>query len=213
MPEWIKILLSALGGALVAGGLGLFGQYLRHKWSKVERYQEVLIEKRIAAYGHLLAQMTELHAHLAPIQLGAEPLRYPKDRRVSPDATEEEKEYAKDIATRISDLSHFVATNEMLLGPRVLRPWNVYYGALMSLRTKARVRREEDAFVVEALIKLLGPAIDSIANAIKEELEGTEVEFLSSKERRTLIKEGQGKAKRLLAEAKAKIGSEVEEET
>jgi len=209
MPEWLKILVTALGGSLVGGAVSgtflLVADWLRHKRRKVERYQDLLIEKRIAACNDLLRMIAELHRELTPDLDRAELLRWPKDSRTPPDLPEAAVEGARRVAEKTEELTRFVAANHMLLGPEVLQAWYPYYGALAQLIILARTERRDDILVGDALGKLLHPSFDSIAEAVKKELEGAGLDYMPSHQRQALMKQGFAKADRLVAEARERL--------
>lgn len=206
MSEWLKTVIAGTAGGLLSGGFLLLADYLRHLRAKKERYQELLVEKRVVACGDLMRMLIELDADLSPIQHGIEPLRWPKDSRITPNPSEGQIEHAKRVDKRISELSHYVAANEIILVPEVVKVWHFYYGALTSIRSSVRVRLENDAFAEDALERLLPKFIDETAEAIKRALHGADVEFIPTHEWQALRRDGQEKAKHLIAEAKSRIG-------
>ena len=207
MAEWIKILIAVVVGGIITGVFGLVVEHLRHRWKMGERYQQLLAEERLSSCDKLVGMLIEFDNDLSPIQYGVEPLRWPKDRRITSNPTEEQIEHAKRIQQRIADLSHFVATHEMVLGPKVVSTWNKYYGALNYLRSRiiTRAGTGMNDIAAEALEKLMTEFIDQICKSVRDQLRGAGVEFVPTSKMRELRREGRERIEELLKEAEAEI--------
>ena len=123
-PSWLNVAaIAALVGSGTSGLLGLLRDWIQHHRERERHYWQILLDKQINACGELMRMLIELHAGLAPVRNGVELLRWPKDRRVTPNPTDQQIEEAKQIARKIEELSHFVAVNEILLGNKIVEKW------------------------------------------------------------------------------------------
>jgi hypothetical protein len=159
----------------------------------------------MAACSDLLRMIAELHRELTPDLNRAEVLRWPKDSRTPPDLPKEAVERARRVEEKTGELTRSVAANHMLLGPKVLQAWYPYYGALGQLTILARTERRDDILVGDALTRLLHPSFDSVAEAIKKELEGAGLDYMPSHEREALVRQGFAEADRFVAEARERL--------
>jgi hypothetical protein len=205
MPEWLKTVIAGAAGGLISGGFLLLADYLRHTRFKKERFQSLLVEKRVAACGDLMRMLRELEVNLSPTSHGAWPLSWPYYGRDPRNLSDSEIEHAKRVDQRISELGHFVSTNEIVLGSEIIRAWHPNYGTLMDLRVRVQTGLDNDGFVVEALLKLLPEFVDEIAKAIKKALRGADIEFVPTHEWQALRRRGQEKADQLIADVKSEL--------
>ena len=197
---WVPLFSTLFGGAIV-----LYADYLRHQRTKKERYQQLLAEKTIVACGTLMRLLIELSASLSPISFGVGPLRWPKDRRISPNPSVEDEEQAKKVQKQLSELNEFVETNQMILGPKVYKTWSYYWGTFQALQIKIRASTNDEVFICNALEDLMNEFIDKIGMSIRDELKGVGIEFVPTKEWRKLRHDGIEKAEPLIERAKSKI--------
>lgn len=203
MPEWVLTLF----GVLFGGGVLLFADHVRHKRRKVERYRDIVVEKRITACSELVRMLTELYRHIDPIRLGTTALRWPPRGPGRPrEIPEELQAQVKRATGHWEELTRFVADNQLLLGASVLKAWYVFYGAFGGLQIALNTTEENDAVVIDALMKLLHPSFDEISQAVQNEFPGADLDYLPSTERERLIKDGLRKGDTLLAKARDRLG-------
>jgi len=125
-PGWAAF-IGAIAGGITTGVFVLVSDWFRHRRLRQERVQEMLIGDRIKAYGRLTRRLTQLWWDLPLIQTGLEPLRWPKNRRISPEFFEsaENKEVkkkqalAKKTHQRLEELKEFMHRYTVILAPRV----------------------------------------------------------------------------------------------
>ncbi|MFA5160315.1 MAG: hypothetical protein WC484_07425 [Candidatus Omnitrophota bacterium] len=203
--NWICEGLIPLFSTLFGGTIILCADFLRHKRTKKERYQQLLAEKTIEACGKLMRLLVELNANLAPITFGAEPLRWPKDKRISPNPSDQDNEQGKKVHKQLSDLNEFVETSQMILGPKVYRTWSFYWGTFQGLRIKIQSSNKDETFVCSALEDLMNEFIDKIGTSIQDELEGVGIDFVPTKEWRDLRHDGIKRADHLIDIARSRI--------
>lgn len=125
-PGWAAF-LGVVVGSIITGISLLVADWFKHRRLRQERVQDMLIGERIKAYDGLTYRLTQLWWDLPLIQTGLEPLRWPKDRRVSPNfsnnAKSEEVKREKDLAEkthqRLEELKEFMHAHTIILAPRV----------------------------------------------------------------------------------------------
>lgn len=202
---WLYQGAIPLFATLFGGGIVLFADHLRSKRTKDERYREIIAEKSIEAYGTLMRLLIELNASISPIQYGLEPLRWPKDRRVSPNPSELDNERAKKVHNQLSELNSFVETNQMILGSEVYKTWQSYWATFKTLQIKAEINSREDIYLCDAIENLMNEYIDAIGKSIKDQLKSVGVDFVLTHEWQALRHEGIKKADALIAASKRKF--------
>jgi hypothetical protein len=202
VPEWLKILLSALSGGVISGGFLLLADYLRHRRRRVERCQEILTEKRIEACQKLMQMLVELREEASPLTYGAEVLRYPKTQRSPADLTDAQKEHAKRLDNHIGEIGMFLITNQMYLGAAVMRTMEFHWGAFRWLRFKLTLPKNSACAIEGAVEKVLFEIVDKAAEAIEKEFGDAGITFVPSEEWRNLRREGQSRADKLVDEEK-----------
>lgn len=162
-------------------------EYLRHHWKMSERYQELLAERRLSACDELRGRLVKLYEEdFSPLEKGVNALK---------DSV---------VAGRIDKLAYFVAMNEMALGIKVARIWYNYYKVLLYIRNEVQNSSGGIGYLSSALKKLMSDWIDKTGQAIKEQLQGANVEFIPSSELTSLAKESQTIGKTLIAQAEKK---------
>jgi hypothetical protein len=205
MSEWLKTVIASGIGGIISGGFLLLADYLRHRRTRPERYEECLVEKRIKACDELMRLLLRFWSNFSPIQKGVEPLRLPKNPRICPNHSQEQLAEAKQLHQDIADMSQFVQSNEMFLGPQVVKAWQTYFAALMKIKLEASLGPENDGYLIFALTKLMPEFFDKIAEAIKAELCGANIEFLSTLAVKAAKQTGHRMADALLKEAEQEL--------
>jgi len=144
--------LGALVGGSITGAFMLVADLLRHRRLKEERVQEMLLSDRVKAYDELSRRLTELWWDLPLTQTGLEPLRWPKDKRISPKffegagpekVEEEEEVLAKETHRRLEKLKEFMQAHTIILGPRVQCVFWEAFGEFAKWRTMLRTQSDE----------------------------------------------------------------------
>ena len=209
MTEWATILIAVIVGAVISCGFLLLVEYLRHRWKLSERYKDLLAERQLSVCNKLSKMLFDFVSDLSPASHGVEPLRWPKDRRITPNPPREAVEHAQRINQQLTELTYYIATNEMILGPGIVRVWNRYYGALMQIKQTVSTSNQRDTAAIATLDKLLTEFTDKMSEAIQEELQGINIKFVSSKEVKEIRKEGIELAKKLLTQTEAEVNKRM----
>ena len=197
MPEWMIALVSVCFGAFLI----LLYEYLKYQWKSSARYSELMSERQLSSCNRLTKMIFDLIESLSSTRYGVEALRWPKDRRVTQQVlTRDHIEHAQKLSQEINELSYFVATNEMILGAKVVKVWNKYFGALMHVKQIVSTSTQKDALAAKALEKLMIELSDQISEAVREQLKGANIEFIRTKDLLAIRQEGQEIAKKLISE-------------
>ena len=138
--------LGVIAGSVISGGLLLLADWLRHRRRRKETTQDRLLEQRLLAYAELAKRLTELRWELPLVQYGVEPLRWPKDRRISPQffdqtsgALDQEKSLARTTHERLDSLKEFALAQALILAPDVQIAFWEAFGEFWAWRTKVRL--------------------------------------------------------------------------
>jgi len=143
---------AAFLGAIVGGLLIMLSDYLRHRRLRRERVQDTLIAKRIAVYEELAKRLSELWWSVSLRQDGLEVLRWPKDRRTSPQFfaegekvppdLERQKTLAEKTHERLDGLKEFAHAHALVLAPGVQYVFWEALGELDEWRIHLKVRTD-----------------------------------------------------------------------
>jgi hypothetical protein len=200
MPEWIIVLVSVCFGALII----VLYEYLKYQWKSSARYNELMSERQLSSCNRLTKMIFDLIESLSSTRYGIEALRWPKDRRVTQQVlTRDHIEHAQKLNQEINELSYFVATNEMILGVKVVKVWNKYFGALMHIKQTVSTSTQKDALAAKALEKIMIELSDQVSEAVRDQLKGANIEFIRTNDLIAIRQEGQSIAKKLLLEDEA----------
>lgn len=148
---WAAFLGAALGSTITGLSL-LIADLFKHRRLRQERVQGMLISERIKAYDELTYRLTQLWWDLPLTQTGLEPLRWPKDRQVSPNffnnAKSEEVKREKDLAEktdqRLEELKEFIHAHTIILAPKVQYVFWEAFAEFSAWRTKLSTQRNGD---------------------------------------------------------------------
>jgi len=206
VPEWLKVLLAALGGALggglISAGTMLLVEHLRHRRRRSDLFLEALTEKRIEACRELMRLIKDLEAALDPVHYG---VRHFRELTADRDQDPKFRERLEHIAERYTALGNFVCANEMLLGPKVMAVIHRYWAALKGIEMDAEYGDTKQVVLSEAMRKILDEFADAVAEAIRQELGSEEIAFLSRAESRKFWEEGRKRAAELAREVEAEM--------
>ncbi len=165
----------------------------------------MIAEKRVLALADLMRMLIELEAELSPMRNGVEPLRHPKDLRITSNPTEEQIRDAERVFQKIRELSRFVVVNEMILGLEVIKTWHFYFGAFQLMQIQVKYGREDDIAIGNALQKLMLDFIDEIAGAIKRSAPDANLNFVPATEWQGLKTKGINVGKQRIDAAKDEL--------
>jgi hypothetical protein len=191
------MLVAVIG--LIGVAIGAFITFLidfkKHQWKRGEKVQELFIIERMNRYKELINLLTELRYNIPLVQLGEEVLRFPKDKRISPefckneldDNIKEQLRIAQDIHERIEQLKIFVQKNSLFLSKNVKKIfWSNFY-RLLSWKTKLNKRNDKelnDEFpdFFKDINKTLDNLLDLTKEAIFKDLDNSNEDILTIKE-------------------------------
>ncbi len=117
-----------------------------------EHVQDILIEDRVRAYKQLAGRLFDLWWDVPLLQTGLEPLRWPKNVRLSPDFYDdaragelsEQKALAQRTNERLEQLKAFVHSNSLVLTPSVQKEFWEAYDEFMLWRIRVGTRDERE---------------------------------------------------------------------
>jgi len=202
--------LGAIVGSAISGGVLLAAEWLRHRRRRKEAVQDRLLEKRLAAYADLAKRLTELRWELPLVQYGVEPLRWGKDRRISPqffedagDTLEQDKSLARMTCERLDWLREFVLAQALILAPEVQIAFWEAFGEFDAWRSKVQIMSDRQ------LGELCGDYTSRIDDALTRLREGplaamikdlgvSGFGFAGSEEVRQAWEQGRGRVKEVL---------------
>lgn len=150
-PGWAAFLGVVVGSIITS--ISLFvADWFKHRRLRQERVQDMLIGERIKAYDELTYRLTQLWWDLPLIQTGLEPLRWLKDKRVSPnffnnaksEKVKREKDLAEKTHQRLEELKKFMHAHTIILAPRVQCVFWEAFAEFSAWRTKLSTRRNGD---------------------------------------------------------------------
>jgi len=150
-PGWAAFLGAVVGGS-ITGVFLLVADWFKHRRLRQEHVQDMLIGERIKAYDELSYCLTQLWWDLPLIQIGLEPLRWPKDRRVSPkffesakrEEVKREEDLAKKTHDRLEELREFMHAHTIILAPRVQCVFWEAFAEFIAWRTRLSTWRDGD---------------------------------------------------------------------
>ncbi len=143
--------LIGLSGVVIGSLITFLIDYKKHQWKRGEKVQELFIIEKMNRYKELINLLTELRYKIPLVQLGEEVLRFPKDKRISPefckneldDDIKEQLRIAQDIHERIEQLKIFVQKNSLFLSKNVkIVFWSNFY-RLLSWKTRVNIRNDK----------------------------------------------------------------------
>ena len=171
--------LIGLSGVVIGSLITFLIDYKKHQWKRGEKVQELFIIEKMNRYKELINLLTELRYKIPLVQLGEEVLRFPKDKRISPefckneldDDIKEQLRIAQDIHERIEQLKIFVQKNSLFLSKNVkIVFWSHFY-RLLSWKTRVNIRNDKE------LAKDFPDFFDDINNTLENLLDKTKEEI------------------------------------
>lgn len=150
-PGWAAF-VGAICGGVITGTFMLLADWFNHVRLRKERIQDLLINRRVKAYSELNRRLTELWWDLPLVETGLEPLRWPKDKRISPKFyesakdknTEEKKGLANRSHRRLEQLKEFVHAHGVVLAPSVQRVFWQVFGEFTTWRNMLNTHTDEE---------------------------------------------------------------------
>ena len=211
--EWLKTIIAACIGGFISGFFLLLKSKQDH--DRIERsvYKEIHAKKRIEVYSKLTKETNEFWSLYSPITQGAEPLRWPKDRRFSPDyfdeplspIVKERKEHAEKIEEKTGSLARIISDNALYIGEEVNKTWALHYWSLLAIKQHATNGNLQDDFaIMDAWEKSKAIIIDKLTIAIWKDLDDIGYKSTSPDDILKLMKEGIEQGKSLIEKAKGK---------
>lgn len=175
------MLIAVIG--LIGVAIGSFITFLidlkKHQWKREEKVQELFIIEKMNRYKDLINLLTELRYNIPLVQLGEEVLRFPKDKRVSPefckselkDDVKEQLRIAQDIHERIHQLKKYVQKNSLFLSKNVkIIFWSNFY-RLLSWKTRVNIRNDKElAKDFPDFFDDINETLDNLLDLTKEEI-------------------------------------------
>ena len=154
MTPGLAAFVGAIIGGIVTGVFMLLADWFKHLRFRKERVQDLLISSRVKVYFELNRRLTELCWDLPLEQTGLEPLRWPKDKRRSPEFFEsaenentknkKEKDLANRTYRRLEELKEFVHANAVVLAPSVQRVFWQVFSEFSRWRTKLNTHTDKE---------------------------------------------------------------------
>ena len=149
-PGWAAF-VGVICGGVITGAFMLLADWFKHLRLRKERMQDLLIDRRVKAYSDLNRRLTELWWDLPLVETGLEPLRWPKDKRISPKFyesakdknTEEKKDLANRSDRRLEQLKEFVHAHGVVLAPSVQRVFWQVFGEFTTWRNMLNTYTDE----------------------------------------------------------------------
>jgi gas vesicle protein len=189
------VALIGLIGVVIGSSIAFFIDYKKHKWKREEKIQELFISEKMNRYKELINLLTELRYNISLAQLGEEVLRFPKDKRISPEFCKNERDdnikeqlrIAKDIHERIEQLKIFVQKNSLFLSKNVkIIFWSNFY-RLLSWKTRVNIRNDKELAkefpdFFNDINKTLDNLLDLTKEAIYKDLDNSNEDILTIKE-------------------------------
>ena len=189
------IALIALIGVIIGSSITFFIDYKKHKWKRGEKIQELFIIEKMNIYKELINLLTELRYKIPLVQLGEEVLRFPKDKRISPDFCKNELDdnikeqlrISQDIHERIEQLKIFIQKNSLFLSKNVkIIFWSNFY-RLLSWKTRLNKRNDKELTkefpdFFNDINKTLDNLLDLTKEAIYKDLDNSNEDILTIKE-------------------------------
>jgi len=173
------VALIGLIGVVIGSSITFFIDYKKHKWKREEKIQELFIIEKMNKYKELINLITELRYNIPLLHLGEEVLRFPKDKRISPefcknelgDGIEEQLRIAQDIHERIEQLKIFGQNNSLFLSKNVkIVFWSHFY-RLLSWKTRVNIRNDKElAKDFPDFFDDINKTLDNLLDLTKEEI-------------------------------------------
>lgn len=173
------IALIGLIGVVIGSFITFFIDYKKHQWKRGEKIQELFIIEKMNIYKELINLLAELRYNIPLVQLGEEVLRFPKDKRISPefckskldDDIKEQLRIARDIDERIEQLKEYVQKNSLFLSKNVkIIFWSNFYRLLS---WKNRVNNKNDKELAREYPNFfddINKTLDNLLDQTKEQI-------------------------------------------
>ncbi|MFA5864263.1 MAG: hypothetical protein WC975_06205 [Phycisphaerae bacterium] len=168
-------------------------EWIKRKWKTDDLYQEVFVGRRIDACEKLLQMLLELCGDISPLERGITSLKIYKGPGTE-ELPPEEVLYAEEVRQKFNNFKNFVILNQIALGPRVIKVCFNFFGEIDYIIDEIDIASTHDVFLSNALKKILPEFRDRLLEAIKNELAGAKLEFVSTEECKKIFKKGWEKA-------------------
>ncbi len=173
------IALIGLIGVFIGSSITFFIDYKKHRWKREEKIQELFIIEKMSIYKELINLLSELRYNIPLVQLGEEVLRFPKDKRISPEFCkneldediEEQLRIAREINKRIEHIKIFVQKNSLYLSKSVKKTfWSNFY-RLLSWKNRVNNRNDKElAKEYPDFFDDINKTLDNLLDQTKEEI-------------------------------------------
>jgi len=187
--------LMGLSGVVIGSLITLLIDYKKHQWKRGEKVQELFIIEKMKRYKELINLLTELRYNIPLVQLGEEVLRFPKDKRISPefckdeldDDIKEQLRIARDIHERIEQLKIFGQNNSLFLSKNVkIVFWSHFY-RLLSWKNRVNIRNDKELAkdfpdFYDDINKTLNNLLDQTKGEIYKDFRNNSDDILTTKE-------------------------------
>jgi len=189
------IAIIGLIGIIIGSSITFFIDYKKHKWKKEEKIQELFIIEKLKVYKELIYLLSEFRYSIPLIQLGEEVLRFPKDRKISPEFykndlngdLKEKLRIAQDIHGKIEHLKIFAQNDALFLSKGVKKVfWSNFY-RLLSWKNRINNRNDKELFeeypgYYEDITKTLDDLLDQTKAEIYKDISIDSDDLLTIKE-------------------------------
>lgn len=175
----MSIALVGLIGVVIGSFITFLIDFKKHQWKREEKVQELFIIEKMNRYKELINLLTELRYNIPLVQLGEEVLRFPKDKRISPEFCEveldddikEKLRISHDIHERIEHIKIFVQKNSLFLSKNVkIVFWSNFY-RLLSWKTRVNIRNDKElAKEFPDFFNDINKTLDNLLDLTKEEI-------------------------------------------
>lgn len=182
-------------GSAIRGISLILTDWFKYCRKRKELIQDILVPKKIESYNKLLDMAIELRDELPLYQTGIEVLRWPKNRRTSPEFfknkkdmnLKEEKNYAEKIYQKIEELRKFMLNRVVVLAKDVQLVFWEHFSEFVTWRNRFRTNNneqlnEKDPDYLEHCFNSLNVLLENTKKAIVKDLNIQEFEFPSIKE-------------------------------
>lgn len=209
--------LGVIIGSAISGISLILTDWFKYCRKRKELIQDILVPKKIESYNKLLDMAIELRDELPLYQTGIEVLRWPKNRRTSPEFfknkkdmnLKEEKNYAEKIYQKIEELRKFMLNRIVILAKDVQLVFWEHFSEFVTWRNRFRTNtneqlNEKDPDYLEHCFNSLNVLLENTKKAIVKDLNIQEFEFPSIKELNNSRQKGINKVIHYLKETEIK---------
>lgn len=201
--------LGVISGSIISGTFLILIDWFKHCRKRKELIQEILVRKRIESSSVLINMIIELRDELPLYQTDIEVLRWPKDKRISPEFfknkedtnLKEKNDYAEKIYQRIEELRKFMHNNTLIIAKNVQLIFWEHFSEFVSWRNKFRIYadgqlNEQCPDYLENCFNSLNALLDNTKNAIIKDLNVQGFEVFSIEELNNYRRKGVNKVRK-----------------